>query len=305
MPDLPFAVREESRNIHTVDLIGDSVNSEWTFVLASDLHWDSPHCDRAAWERVVRMAVANNWGIMVFGDALDLMEGRYDPRRSRNGVRPEFDHAEYLDAVIDGFADWHMNLGCQGNLFLLSRGNHEESVRKNLDSDPIARVCAIMNRVGERKVFAGGYGGWVRFRCLLRNSHYGLTLRYHHGAGGAPLMSGGVLMTRRHAAVQPDADVVCMGHVHKRWIMSIARERLEAYRKNVKVVKDTQWHCCTGGFKDDYGDGADGWAVSKDMPPNDIGCIIMKLYLEKSAVATESRNYNQRLRLRPEFTLSR
>lgn len=302
---LPFSVREESRNIHTVELHGDSVNNEWTFCLASDIHWDSPHCERDEWDSVLRKAATNRWGVMVFGDALDLMEGRYDPRRSRRGVRPEFDHAEYLDAVVDGFADWHRDRCPDGNMFLLTRGNHEESVRKNNDTDVLQRVASRMGYGGGAKVHVGGYGGWVRFRLTLNSSHYSLTMRYHHGAGGAPLMSGGVLMTRRHAAVQPDADVVVMGHVHKRWVMSIARERLEAFKNGARVVTDTQWHCCLGAFKNDYGDGAEGWAVSKDMPPNDVGCVIMKLYLEKRTVRTESRGSNMRYRLVPEFTLSR
>ena len=303
--ELPFTVSEQSRNIHYVDLIGDSVNDEWTFVLASDIHWDSPHCERDAWDGVLKRAAAGRQGVMVFGDALDLMEGRYDPRRSRRGVRPEFDHAEYLDAVVDGFADWHSSRLPDGNMFLISRGNHEESVRKNNDTDVLQRVVSRMTHGNRHRIYTGGYGGWIKFRLHMHSSYYGLTLRYHHGAGGAPLMSAGVLMTRRHAAVQPDADVVVMGHVHKRWVVSIARERLEAYKNGAKVITDTQWHICTGAFKNDYGDGAEGWAVSKDMPPNDIGCVVMKLYLEKRTEPTERRKSNMRYRLMPEFTLSR
>lgn len=304
--NLPFSIREHSRNIHTVDLIGESVSDSWTFVLSSDIHWDSPHCDRDAWDRMLRQASDNRWGVFIWGDAYDLMQGRYDGRRSRHGVRPEFDHGDYLDAVIDGFADWHSERNKNGNILLITRGNHEESVRRNCDTDPIGRTVALMNRAGTTKTYAGGYGGWVRFNLHLHgNKAYSLLLKYHHGSGGAALMSHGSLAVRRHAAVQPDADVVCMGHVHRRWIIPIARERVVMNKRGASIVRDTQYHVCCGGFKNEFEDGASGWSVEKDMPPMETGAVLMRLFLEKRNEATESRACNMRYRLVPEFILPR
>jgi hypothetical protein len=303
---LRFSVREESRNIHTVLLNAESVGDEWDFVLSSDIHWDSPCCDREKWDYTLRKAGETGAGVFIFGDAYDLMSGRYDPRRSRRGVRPEFDHADYLDAVINGFSDWHSERNQNGNILLVTRGNHEESVRKNCDTDPLARTVALMNRSGPMKTFAGGYGGWVRFIAAVRGSCYTLTLKYHHGSGGAALMSHGGLAVRRHAAVQPDADVVCMGHIHRRWIIPIARERLQCgIRNGPRVVRDTQYHVCCGGMKAEFGDGADGWAVEKDMPPMETGVVLMKLRLESTAVKAPSGKTGMRYRLAPEFTIPR
>ena len=303
--DLPFSVTEQSRNIHTVSMVGEGAQSSWTFVLASDIHWDSPCCDREKWDRTLRQAKENGWGVLVFGDMYDLMSGRYDPRRSRRGVRPEFDHADYLDAVIDGFADWHSERNQDGNILLLSRGNHEESVRKNNDTDPVARTVALMNRSGPMKTFAGGYGGWVRFCAKVFNQRYTLTLKYFHGSGGAALMSHGGLQVRRHAAVQPDADVVCGGHIHRRWVIPIARERLYVHAKQgPQVIRDTQYHVCCGTMKQEFGDGSEGWSVERDMPPMETGCVLMRLHFVSEQVRPpNSKRTATRYRLAPEFIL--
>jgi hypothetical protein len=302
---LTFAMSEQSRNIHTVALEAEGTLSTWTFVLASDIHWDSPCCDREKWDRTLRDAAANGWGVLMFGDSYDLMAGRYDPRRSRRDVRPEFDHADYLDAVIDGFSDWHNERNQNGNILLLSRGNHEESVRKNCDTDPIARTVALMNRSGPMKTFAGGYGGWVRFCAKVFNQRYSLTLKYFHGSGGASLMSHGGLQVRRHAAVQPDADVVCTGHIHRRWVIPIARERLYVHAKSgPQIIRDTQYHVCCGGMKNEFKDGSEGWSVERDLPPMETGCVLMRLHFVRDQVRGPSTGRSEtRYRLAPEFIL--
>ena len=303
---LPFTVTEQSRNIHTVHLAADSVRNEWTFVLASDIHWDSTHCDREHWSRILKLASDNGWGVMVFGDNYDLMQGRHDPRRARQGVRPEFDHSEYLDAVIEGCADWYKERNANGNLFLMSRGNHEESIRRNCDTDPIQRTVSLMNYGTPHRTYAGGYGGWVRFMLEVSGRFYSLKLKYHHGSGGAPIMSHGTLIAVRQAAVCPDADVICSGHIHRRWVVPIARERLvTGDRRGARVERDTQYHVCCGSMKDSFGDGADGWEVEKGMPPKETGCVIMRLYLERSTAKASSERSSMRYRLVPEFTLSR
>lgn len=304
--ELPFAVTEQSRNIHTVHLKADSVANEWTFVLASDIHWDSTHCDRDHWSRILKQASDGRWGVFVWGDMFDLMQGRHDPRRARHGVRPEFDHAGYLDAVIEGCAEWHKAHNERGNIILLSRGNHEESIRKNLDSDPIQRTVSLMNYGTPHRTYAGGYGGWVRFMLEVHGRFYSLKLKYHHGSGGSPVMSHGTLVTVRQAAVCPDADVVCSGHIHRRWVVPIARERFVAGdRKGARVQLDTQYHVCCGTMKDSFGDGADGWEIEKGMPPKSTGCVLMKLYLEKSTTKSVTGNRQMRYQLVPEFILTR
>lgn len=303
---LPFAVREESRNIHTVELHGDSVRNEWTFVLASDIHFDSTHCDRHKWDKVLRQASANGWGVAIFGDNFDCMQGRYDGRRSRHGVRPEYQHGEYLDALVEDCANWYRERNSEGNIFLIGRGNHEESVRRNCDTDLIQRTVSMMNYGTAHRTYSGGYGGWIRFMLTVNGRHYSLRLKYYHGSGGSPIMSHGTLGVVRQSAFCPDADVICTGHIHRRWVVPIARERLvTGDKRGPRIERDTQYHVCCGGFKDSFVDGAEGWEVEKGLPPKETGCVLMRLYLERSVAKASSDRGSMRYQLVPEFTMSR
>ena len=296
---LPFTVTRESRNIHTVDLAGTSRTQEWWFLLSSDRHHDNPHGRRDMELRHLDQAVERRAGVIDIGDMGCLMSGRHDPRRARKGVHEEdADAPDYLDSVIKHASEFYAPYAA--NFVMIGRGNHEESVLKNCDTDYTERVCERMSLLTGHKVHPGGYGGWVRFHYQVNQERYGLLLKYFHGSGGAPLMSHGTLQVRRHAAVIPDADVIATGHIHKRWIVPIARERIQSDRGGVRVIHDQQWHLCCGSYKDAYGDGYGGWEVMRGMPPDQSGGgIWMRLYLEKNTTPT-----NTRYRLVPQFVMA-
>lgn len=286
---LPFTVTAESRNIHTVTLDAASRTQEWMFLLTSDRHHDNPHTNHDLERKHLEEAVQRKAGILDFGDMGCLMQGRYDPRRARKGIRDEdMDAPDYLDSVIRHASEFYSPYA--RNFVVVGRGNHEDSVLKACDTDYTERVCERMSLLTGHKVHAGGYGGWVRFQVQINNERYGLSLKYFHGAGGAALMSHGTLNVRRNAAVMPDADIICTGHIHKRWILPIMRERLVGDRGGPRVVQDRQWHICTGSYKDAFGDGHSGWEVMKGFPPSDSGGgVWMRLYLEKRSAEGRTR----------------
>lgn len=59
---------------------------QW-ILLTSDWHFDNAHCDLTLLKRDFDEAKRRNAPIMAFGDLFCLMQGRYDPRRSRSGMR--------------------------------------------------------------------------------------------------------------------------------------------------------------------------------------------------------------------------
>ena len=58
------------------------------FLLISDLHWDNPHCDRELLKNHLDEAVRRNAAVVVNGDFFCLMQGKGDPRRSKDDIRP-------------------------------------------------------------------------------------------------------------------------------------------------------------------------------------------------------------------------
>ncbi|NBW22393.1 MAG: hypothetical protein EBR82_82030, partial [Caulobacteraceae bacterium] len=101
----------------------DTLNSTDAAKLISDLHWDNPKCDRALLKKDLDEAVERNALIIVNGDFFCLMQGKGDPRRSKDDIRPEHNKGNYLQAVVEDAVDWFSPY--KNNLALIGYGNHE------------------------------------------------------------------------------------------------------------------------------------------------------------------------------------
>ena len=304
MAKIPFNVRAAARNIHLVDLDCTSKQNEWWFLLSGDRHHDNPHADHALELKHLEMARSRNAGIIDVGDMHCAMEGKFDPRRNKAGIREEHAMApDYLDSLVRYASDFYAPFS--KNFIVIGRGNHESAILKNCETDITERTCERMSQVSKVKVHPGGYGGWVRFLAEIGTERYTLALKYFHGAGGAALMSFDTLKIRRAAAVTPDADVVVQGHVHKQWFMPLSRERLVCDKGGCRVVSDLQYHVRTGTYKDEFDDGHVGWHVEQGRGPEVIGAVWMKLVLAKHTIKPHGDHPGRTAyQLTPEFTLA-
>ena len=293
---LPWSVSSVARNIHHVQLVATSVTDHWWFLLSGDRHHDNPLANHELEKKHLDEVVARNAGWIDVGDLFCAMEGRADPRRSRKGVREEHALApDYFDSLVKHAAEFYSPYA--QHCVCIGRGNHETSVLKNAETDLTERLCERMSMMTNHRVYPGGYGGWVRFTATAHSHRWGLNLKYFHGAGGAALMSFDTLKVRRQAAVIPDAEVIVQGHVHKQWVMPLARERLVCDKSGARIEHDVQYHVRVGTYKDEYADGFSGFHVENGRSPEIIGAVWMRLSLHKSRSPSGGMAY----RLRPEF----
>ena len=300
---LPFRVIQHHRNVHTVELDGDSKRDEWVMLLRGDAHHDNPHNLRDLERKHLDECVQKNAGIVDVGDLFCAMQGKFDPRRSKNNVREEDAMAvDYLDSIVRHAADFYSPYA--QHFVVIGRGNHETAILKNCETDLTERLCERMSQQSGHKVYSGGYGGGVRFIVRRNTERHCLTLKYFHGSGGAALMSFDTLKVRRSAAVTPDADVVVSGHVHKQWVMPLARERLLMDQKGPRVVSDIQWHIRTGTYKDEFEDGFAGFHVEQGRTPEIMGAVWMKLKFERRSMKQANGKNLTRYTLVPEFHLA-
>ena len=304
MDHVPFKVRAASRNIHLVDLDCTLKADGWWFLLSGDRHHDNPHASHELELKHLNEARERGAGIIDVGDLFCAMEGKFDPRRNKAGIREEHAlAADYLDSLVRHASDFYAPFS--QNFVVIGRGNHETAILKNCETDLTERLCERMSHQSGHKVNPGGYGGWVRFYLTLRNEErYTLVLKYFHGAGGAALMSFDTLKIRRAAAVTPDADVIVQGHVHKQWFMPLSRERLVCDKAGCRVVSDIQYHVRTGTYKDEFGDGHSGWHIEQGRGPEVQGAVWMRLYLAKQTGKTISGDRKTYYQLTPEFHLA-
>jgi hypothetical protein len=202
---------------------------------------------------------------------------------------------DYFDSLVKHAAEFYSPYA--RHCVCIGRGNHETSVLKNNETDLTERLCERMSMLTNVKVHPGGYGGWVRFTAAMHSHRWTLNLKYFHGSGGAALMSFDTLKVRRQAAVIPDADVIVQGHVHKQWVMPLARERLINDKAGSRIEHDVQYHVRVGTYKDEYADGFSGFHVENGRTPEIIGAVWMRLSLHKGRNPSGGMSY----RLRPEF----
>lgn len=252
--------------------LADKEEGQWVFI-TSDLHIDSISANRKYLIEDLDLAKARNATILLVGDTFDAMQGRFDPRRNMDELRPEYRRQDYYDFAVQDVAG--ILEPYAENLLLVADGNHELGVLKNSNTNLTDRLVSMINyRTGAHVVHAG-YGGYVRW--MLKSKGRGLTsvlLKYYHGAGGEAPVTRGVIQTNRQAVYLPDAQIVVNGHNHNQYYVTIARERVN---QAGQIFFDTQHHVRTPGYKQDYGDGSAGWDVTRGGVPKPLGGVFVNL----------------------------
>jgi len=209
------------------------------YLLISDIHIDSKDCDRDLLKRLLDEAKAKDATVLIFGDLFDMMGGKYDPRTNKGHVASAYQVAEYFDAVVDDA--YNFLSPYSGNIGMISLGNHEYSVIKRHETNPIKN---LIYRLGEHIEY-GEYDGFIRFYFEIMKHSTSRTMYYTHGTGGNSPVTKGVIQTNRRAA-NIDADFFVSGHIHQGWNVPHARIRL-----NEQCIANTydQEHIQLGTFK--------------------------------------------------------
>lgn len=280
MAELPWTVKHGSRNVCDVEIpvVGGASKFEQWFLLRSDVHHDNPKSDRELEKRHLDEALARNAGIIDAGDLFCVMQGKYDKRSSKAALRPEHQVDHYFDAVVSTAADFYTPYA--KNIIVIGRGNHEQAVKKRHEIDLTERIVSILNDRTGSNIQCGGYTGWVRFQLRMSTQVATRVLWYTHGAGGGGPVTKGTIKTNRRQVMIENADVILSGHIHEAWHLETQRLKLN---RSLNVESRTTHHVQSATYKDDYGDGYEGWHVEREMPPKPLGAWWMRFWWDVRA----------------------
>lgn len=239
----------------------DDVCAGWrqSVFLGSDLHWDHPKCNRHLVHKHLRHAKEQNAPIFFFGDTLCGMQGKGDPRASKDELDAKFAHKDYLDRLVNetaaDLADYPITM--------LSMGNHEGEILDRRESNLVRRLAQALHAEYM------GYAGYIRFLFNADGKRSSRLLYFVHGSGNGGVVTRGVISTDRRSVYQPQADVIVSAHIHEKWAMSTPRvlvtERGHPYLSE-------RWHLQCGAYKQEYDfEDGDGWAMKREMPPKAQG----------------------------------
>jgi UDP-2,3-diacylglucosamine pyrophosphatase LpxH len=255
------------------------------FAMISDVHWDNPHCDRKLFKAHLDKCLEENIHIALNGDTFCLMQGKYDPRRSKNDIRPEHNKANYLDAVVDTAIEFFAPYAHL--IVFVGYGNHETGIIKNCETDVIERFVSGLNRLTGSNVLVGGYGGWwihrVEAKKINNKNTYSLfKIKYYHGSGGGGVVTKGVIQNNRMQVMIESADCIWSGHVHELYHHTDMAEEVVYsvsgdWRINTKYIH----HIRTASYKEEYDEGYMGFHVERMRPPKPLGCYVLELNTER------------------------
>lgn len=251
---------------------------ETKVLLISDLHWDNPKCDRELLKKHLDQAVKGNHDILINGDLFCLMQGAYDPRKSKSDIRPEHNHANYFDAIINTAVDWFAPYAHL--IKLVGYGNHETAILKRQETDIIERFVTLLNYKTGSAIQVGGYGGWIRYQFNDGSNTQSFKIKYMHGFGGGGAVTRGTIQHNRMSVNVEGADAIWMGHVHEDYEMTYTVEELT--NKDTVMLRDILM-IRTSAYKEEYGDGSKGWHIERGASPKPIGgrWLIMKPFRDE------------------------
>jgi predicted phosphodiesterase len=267
-------IKKISRNLHQINL--DQKESK--IALLSDIHWDNPKCDREKLKRHLDYCKDQEMPMFINGDFFCMMQGKYDPRRSKKDVLPEHNKANYIDAVIEDAVDWWTPYAHL--ITVIGYGNHETAIIKNLETDPLQRFVDLLNYTNKTSVYTGGYGGWLVIKKQLEtNTFMTKNLKYMHGAGGGAVVTKGAINLTRALELYENMDVFVMGHIHENASRNDARDTIQYNPgKHFHELVQKQIHLAiVGCYKEEYEDGFGGWHVERGAPVKPTGGRILTL----------------------------
>lgn len=178
--------------------------------LFSDIHWDSPDCDRETLKQHLDYCLEDERYILINGDFFDAIMLK-DPKRALPHNTENRDNQ--LNVKLEEAA--HFLTPYKENILFMGRGNHEESVLKYNGLDLLQMLTTLLNAGEKHKIAYGNYANFIRINWLKYNKksamHYDIYA--HHGAGGSAPQTKGML---DFAAISKgvNADLIWIGHKH-------------------------------------------------------------------------------------------
>jgi UDP-2,3-diacylglucosamine pyrophosphatase LpxH len=232
----------------------------------SDIHFDSKECRRDILERDLKQAKEKGASVFIFGDLFDVMASFGDRRLRQIDIRPEYfvSGHSYLDLVIDDCYEFLKPYA--SNIKLISLGNHEQSIIKYHDTNPIRRLVTRLNMLDDVNIQQGDYSGDIIFSYSDKCPYF--YVNYHHGFGGNAKRSKGVLQVDIEHKEYPDADIIVRGHTHQKFYYpSTIQRRIKGHERFKKQVHYIQ----SGSYVDGIAKGKHGFAVERGFSQTSLG----------------------------------
>jgi hypothetical protein len=261
---------------------------EQYFLLISDIHYDSKQCNRQLLKKHLDQAKERDAPVLIFGDLLDLMQSRQDPRGSKSTIDPRYAGSDdYLSVVCEDVSNFLSPYA--ENILLLCMGNHEFEYRRRHEIDPLTIVSTLLRTNTGFAPLIGPYSGWLQLKFSSRGAgRSGLNLKWHHGVGSNAPVTRGAIQTNRFSVMYPNADIQVRGHINQRFSMYIPREIINSHGR--LITDQDALHLQLGCYTQDNDDG-NSWSQRRGMGTSALGGWWLRFYQANDSYGKPSVKY--------------
>jgi hypothetical protein len=206
------------------------------------------------------------------------MQGKGDPRKSKDDIRPEHNKGNYLQAVVEDAVEWFSPY--KDNLLLIGYGNHETQIIKHMEFDPLHMFQSIYNYKNQSNLHIGGYGGTLKVLGEIRSGlHRAFVIHYYHGSGGGGPVTKGVIQDQRIMSFVEGYDMTWQGHVHELYHHV---NMVQYFNRTQDIIQQRRVHQVrTSTYKEEYSSGEGGFHVEKGRSPKPLGGYWLNLQQER------------------------
>lgn len=287
MKTKPYTVEATGPNVTTLRFAPGKARSEYWLLITADQHMDHPLCRRDMLARHYREAVDRGAAIIIPGDLLCVMQGKYDKRADKRQIAPGIyaqimEGKPYLDAVVEDAAAFLEPYA--ENIVAIGDGNHEASIYERHETDLLERLCSLLRSRTKSKVQHTGYTGWLRMLFTCNTIKVQRRLWYMHGYGGGGPVTQDMIQAQRQRAYIHGADIMVNGHTHDAWqvenIAIVLNQAGTIEHRRIFQIK-------TATYKDEYRTGRGGWHVATGKPPKPLGGWWVRFWFENDELKTD------------------
>ena len=272
-------------NLSSHAITFDNVRAGWEqyVLLHSDQHIDCTSFHKKAFHDNLKRAMKLNAPILGGGDIGAAMQTNSDPRRSYNQMRPELLGDDYVNRMIDLWADEYQDYS--DNMTVFFKGNHETAMQRKINVD-LMRMFKdeMVKRNPNTPLGLGGYEGHVIFNFNIRKTvRQRVEMRFFHGAGGGGRSTRGVTNANFRASYS-HSDIFWTGHIHHCQVTPIKRERISK-QAPYNTEYYIQSHITTPSYQSPHEIGdTDGFQIEKELAPRPVGCVWLRFHCDGEGV---------------------
>lgn len=272
--------------IHQYEIPVKKLNEPIYLFPFGDIHRSAPLCHVEKWLEFCKWAHSKR-------DAYFLGMGDYDDliSSSERDILTGKVHDSTVKTLESMYMRYTERLAKEikfmdGKLIGLLEGNH--FARFSDGTTSTQRLCRILNTTYL------GCSSFVRlsFHLPTQTSHTrtSIDIWAHHGLGAARLVGGSINRVQQMGEIA-EADILLMGHDHKKSVAMVNRLRLSSGNGVVRLSHRKVLMARTGSFLRGYVPGEASYVTDKMLNPTDLGTVKIELTPKRDRTDGDDRFY--------------